>query len=378
MRFVLALCALAFGSSAHAAGYKVTKIVTSALPDVDQVSANRLNDKGQVVGSVSTETSAIAYIWDASSGLTEISGPNQLITSASGINNLGQIVGQSGNRPFIWSASTGFQYLKTPSQRDGGGAFVITDSGQIAGQVSFSPDASNAAIWDNSTARGAVVGAPASSLFSGGTDGIFVGFQYRDLVGFSDFEAIVWTEVDGVTALGTLGVRPRPGSPREYSNARDANALGVVVGYSSATDGDRAFWWTRQNGMVAMSDLDGGPVGSRARSINNLGQAVGYGSTSEGRRAVIWNQLNGDAIDLNAFLSPSLGWTLTDASDINELGQIVGNGIDQSGRSFAWIMTPTAGVPEPASWALMISGFGLAGLSIRKRQRSDFKLTARG
>ena len=30
---------------------------------------------------------------------------------------------------------------------------------------------------------------------------------------------------------------------------------------------------------------------------------------------------------------------------------------------------PIAGVPEPASWALMILGFGFAGTMLRRRQR---------
>jgi len=34
------------------------------------------------------------------------------------------------------------------------------------------------------------------------------------------------------------------------------------------------------------------------------------------------------------------------------------------------IATPEGGVPEPASWALMITGFGLAGAAMRKRRSS--------
>jgi len=32
-------------------------------------------------------------------------------------------------------------------------------------------------------------------------------------------------------------------------------------------------------------------------------------------------------------------------------------------------LAPAGGVPEPASWALMIAGFGLAGAALRKRRK---------
>lgn len=35
-----------------------------------------------------------------------------------------------------------------------------------------------------------------------------------------------------------------------------------------------------------------------------------------------------------------------------------------------------AAVPEPASWAMMIGGFGLLGAAVRRKARSDFRLAA--
>jgi hypothetical protein len=48
------------------------------------------------------------------------------------------------------------------------------------------------------------------------------------------------------------------------------------------------------------------------------------------------------------------------------------NGTDtlQNGGSFAGTVTIlTAAVPEPATWAMMLLGFGAIGLSMRKRRR---------
>lgn len=38
-----------------------------------------------------------------------------------------------------------------------------------------------------------------------------------------------------------------------------------------------------------------------------------------------------------------------------------------TGRGSAFIKLASAGVPEPATWALMIAGFGLAGVGLRRR-----------
>jgi hypothetical protein len=51
---------------------------------------------------------------------------------------------------------------------------------------------------------------------------------------------------------------------------------------------------------------------------------------------------------------------VTDAS--NELG-----GGGQSGRFGSWTASEE-GIPEPASWALMISGFGVSGAALRRRR----------
>lgn len=46
-----------------------------------------------------------------------------------------------------------------------------------------------------------------------------------------------------------------------------------------------------------------------------------------------------------------------------------GDGIS-AGEDFAGVVTISNGaaVPEPATWALMISGFGLAGMALRRRR----------
>ena len=44
------------------------------------------------------------------------------------------------------------------------------------------------------------------------------------------------------------------------------------------------------------------------------------------------------------------------------------NGVNNDGFSFDNALFSAGGVPEPATWALMIGGFGLAGVALRRRR----------
>src|SRR5205807_514810 len=65
--------------------------------------------------------------------------------------------------------------------------------------------------------------------------------------------------------------------------------------------------------------------------------------------AFIWS--GGVMSDLNNLISPASGWELTQAQDLNDVGQIVGEGTI-GGQTHAFLLTPT--VPEPANMALFI------------------------
>ena len=70
----------------------------------------------------------------------------------------------------------------------------------------------------------------------------------------------------------------------------------------------------------------------------------------------------------------SAGWSsFSAATDINDLGQIVGTGIlNGSGRAF--LLSPvTAPVPEPETYAMMLCGLGLVGTIARRRQKEKAK-----
>jgi probable HAF family extracellular repeat protein len=110
---------------------------------------------------------------------------------------------------------------------------------------------------------------------------------------------------------------------------------------------------------------------SLGRGINNAGQVVGSSRLANGQeRAFLYS--GGMMSDLNSLIDPLSGWSLRLAYDINNSGQITGLG-DIGGQSRAFLLTPLAsppvgGVPEPASWAMLIADFGLVGAMQRRRK----------
>jgi len=106
-----------------------------------------------------------------------------------------------------------------------------------------------------------------------------------------------------------------------------------------------------------------GGTQSEASSINNYGQIVGWAFDSLGnQRATLFDQTGGgNNIDLNTIIDPSLGWTLTIAYSINNNGWIVGVERNPDGFGRAYLL-----IPEPASAVIMVLG---ATLIASKRRR---------
>ena len=130
--------------------------------------------------------------------------------------------------------------------------------------------------------------------------------------------------------LGTLGDL-FPGFA--FSDARDINDLGQVVGLTSVPGESHAFLWTAGGGMVDLGTLPGDSQ-SAASAINEAGQVVGRSEPASGAssRAFLWTT-GGGMVDLG-----TLGGS-SSASDINEAGVVVGRSETVSGgdeHPFLW------------------------------------------
>ena len=157
------------------------------------------------------------------------------------------------------------------------------------------------------------------------------------------------------------------------SEALAINNLGQVVGYSytSGSSIAHAFCTGANQPINPATDYLGmlGGTGSYADGINNLGEVVGWAETigAADPHAFLYN--DGSMEDLNSLIVPTAEWTLECASGINDSGQICGYGINPSGQTHAFLLTPIA-TPEPSTLALLgVGALSLLGYRMRLRRR---------
>ncbi len=347
----VALCTILLCGSAHAVPlYSVTAL--NKLPDAIDSRAFGLNNVGQVVGDSRHDRSghigqARPVLWDSSSVPVELWNGPLVGGSAADINNSRVVVGRYGSgsgtplpgpgvpfgRGFVWDSTGGRRDLGLEPVGNTQ-AVAINDAGQVVGtsEVLMDIDGSN----------------------------------------FFIPRAFVWDDLNGIHDIGTLG--------GFGAFANDNNELGQVVGYSDTPEGfSRAYIWDAENSMRDLGTLTG--TGSnRARAINDVGQVVGFES---GEGGFIWDQVSGlqpmglgnpydinnsgqvvggggliwDSIngtrDLADLIPPGLDWQFEFAFAINDAGDIVGVGT-LNGEIRGFLLTP---IPEPQTAMLVVLAF---------------------
>lgn len=231
------------------------------------------------------------------------------------INNLGWITGSSSDNR---SGETRAFLLKGTNYTDLGTlggrfnvAFRINESGQIAGASQDRGDRFRAFIFDRGKLKQITDEGRESFAYGLNNDGTVVGkIEGHDGI----IRAFRYDPASGVQPLG--------GFTEDYSEARGINDSGNITGKLSGTRGWEAFLWL--NGyVVELGGLGGGM--SEAYALNNHNQVVGR---SPDRRspmaAFLWH--GGVMHNLNALIPPDPRWQLTIAYDINDAGDIVGEG----------------------------------------------------
>jgi len=339
---VLTLLGTVAGSALAAPSYTVTDLGT--LAESPSSGAEAINESGQIVGwsgSGPDSGDTRGFIWQQDGGMADLGAfGDEEYSRAFDVNGSVQVVGESsypvgpdGNGPtkaFRWQNGqmTDLGSL-LPDPEEESHAYAVNDSGQAVGESKALDQ--NGSFWDHAVlySGGTITdlgtlgpsGSPGESVAYGiNTSGQVVG--EADLEDFRGTHAFLW-ENGQMRDLGTLG-----GS--SFSVAYDINDNAQVVGESSG----RGFLW--EDG--AMTEL----VGIEPTAINDSGRVVGSACIFDGgegcsNRATTWE--DGQTSDLNDLIDPASGWTLREANDINDAGQIVGTG-EVNGETRAFLLTP--------------------------------------
>jgi probable HAF family extracellular repeat protein len=318
--------------------YGITELSTLEIPSW---TPQAINNEGQVVGTYFDQsTNETRYcLWDSNS-ILDLGYASHFQVS---LNNHGQVVGTGGPQgagPFLWQDGV-ITYLPDFGY-DAGTANHISSNGQIAGslQVNFDANDVHATIWDNTlnpNELGTFGGHQSIAWAINNNGQVAGGSQLPD----GNWRAFLYDDTVGMQNLGILG-------ETGDSCAEDINDLGKVVGYSgeantSGMGSVRAFLW--ENGEMTNLGSLGGE--SYAWAINNSDQVVGLSFFSGGSTPFLWE--NNKMYVFEDLIAWNSGWILSNLTDINDSGQIIGYG-NRGPVLFTPLREPVPqGIPKPST-----------------------------
>ncbi len=331
----LAIALSAFASMACLTGrnaradalYTITNLGT--LSGQSSSVATSINDQGQVVG--------ISY--NASDGT--------FADSVSGTAQPPRFT-QTGNGAESFLYSNGQMTQISPT---GGLAMSINSLGQVVGGEYASVNSLGQYVGGQEAGIQTANPSTGTVLVSGGTttdlssllipyainaSGQIAGYVIVDAHGGSDFH------------------------PAVYENGQDSRAVAInangdmLITVQPMGGSEQSYIYHASSGTVtSLTSLPGGS-GMIAAALNNSDQAVGNG--------LLYS--NGTVQSFLGLLPPGSGWSNLNATGINNLGQIVGQGT-YGGRQVAFEMTPDAlDTPEPGTLAIWALSTALAAAKV--------------
>ena len=326
------------------------KVVDLGTIGGDSSSASAINDSGQIVGW--SEYIPGDWVYHATIFDYTREGYNLDLGTLGGncsraecLNNIGQIIGWAGTSQGNGKHERATLFDPTGSGNNlslgtlgatRSGANSINNLGQIVGSHYRGQAILFGAIGSDNNIPLGTLGGWYSGALSINDAGQIVGvaMNTHELWRATLFDC---TETGNNIDLGTLG--------GDCSYAKSINDVGQVVGEAEYESGSEFTHATIFDVSGAGNNIDIGTLGgsvSVANSINAAGQIIGCAQDSQGRsRATLFDPTGaGNNFDLNTLIDPVSGWTLVSANDINKSGWIVGDGINPYGESHAFLLVP--------------------------------------
>lgn len=288
--------------------------------------ANGINNKGQVVGNSQTSCTYHAFLY-SDGQMKDIGTLGGEFAFANAINDAGQVVGysgQEGRHAFIYS-----QGKMTDLGTLGGktsAALGINNQGQVVGISETANGQMHAFLYNGEAESIAAAAGNCSRSRSQSSSKATMLYATRRMtdLGTLDGEASRTTATNSKEqAIGSVATR--------------INNQGQVVGFSQTASKQMHAFLYSQGKMTDLGTLGGKE--SMAYGINDRGQVVGTSMTASGKmHAFVWQ--DGAMTDLNELNTASPGMVLNEATGINDAGQIVGVCITQNKNHHAFLMTP--------------------------------------
>ena len=290
----------------------------------------RVNNRGQVTGysylANSKTEHAFLYANGSTRDLGTLGGPHSY---GRDLNDAGEVVGDSDvasvYHAFLYRAGTMVDLgtLGGPYSE----AFGINDAGQVVGSSFIDVTSMRAFVHED------------DAMHSLGTLG-------------GDYSVAVDVAGDG-TVAGMSRTATNEQHLFLYRNGAMTDAGGSTAGFDLWVEAindhtDVVGMWVPPQGYPGYTGFlyrDGVlselvPGYSEPRDVNDAGVVVGYAHFGPEGRAFVWDATNG-LQDINTLVDPSLGLTLAAMQGINDIGQIVGHGYHTaSGVSVAVLLTP--------------------------------------
>jgi len=318
---MLMLASLAKGQNYHAFVWNSS----TGMTDLGTLGGNTsyalgINDSGAVVGYsyLADNVTRHAFIWTASDGMVDLGTlPGGAWSEGQKINASGEISGEGTDSrgkqvPLFWSPVHGFHSLGENVGDPRNYGWSINDRGALTGQQ-YSGGVVNAFIWS--------VSSPTIEYLPPLPGGLhMVGYDINNqnhITGNGSladgrYAAFIWTQQRGTTGIGTL-----MGATVTLAHAiNDNDEVTGIAYFDSTTSG---FYWERALGLVTLQTL-GGNIGA-GLDINLAGAIVGWSSNASAAiHAVQWDNYTSTPQDLGTLP----GGTTSYAYSINSSGQIAG------------------------------------------------------